>query len=329
MTLAFIRRHPRKPGILGPVQSDQFGRNQRCCMRRSNSGRSLDLAAFRFLLAFAVILFFSSNTVAQHSGGGGSSGGSSSGSGGGGGSHGGGSSSSGSSGGGHSSGGSSSHGSSGGSGGHSSSSGSPSSHVGPSHSSGAHPVREPNSGMRSKTVPEKRGFFSMLRHPFRKPQPEPEPKLMVDLRLPICFRGPCKVCPTGLARGGGCGGAVVARYAHNACDTGRNGSACLQNHFPYDCNAERVALDRQQRRMNAALAAQKSACSTGSGQDCSDRTSAAQNETSVYRTLQAQYRACQERSIGVNPFSHTVSGHFHGLSSYPLDFDLEFDTDYR
>ena len=152
---------------------------------------------------------------------------------------------------------------------------------------------------------------------------------MVDLRLPICFRGPCKVCPTGLARGGGCGGAVVARYAHNACDTGRNGSACLQNHFPYDCNAERVALDRQQRRMNAALAAQKSACSTGSGQDCSDRTSAAQNETSVYRTLQAQYRACQERSIGVNPFSHTVSGHFHGLSSYPLDFDLEFDTDYR
>jgi hypothetical protein len=305
-------------------------------MRRSNLGRSFDLAAFRFLLALAVVLFFSSNAVAQHSGGGGSSGG------GGGGSHGGGSSGGGSSssGGGHSSGGSGSSGSGGhsssghGSSGHASSSGSSSSHSSrtgarETHSDAARSVRE--NAMRGKTVTEKRGFFSVLRHPFRKPQPKPELMSTVALRRPICFRGPCKVCPTGLARGGGCGGAVVAGYAHNACTTGRawNGGACLQNHFPYDCNAARVALEQQAQRMHAAEAAQNSTCSTSSGQDCSDRTSASQNETSLYRSLQAQYRACQQRSFGMNPFGHSASGYSHGLSSYPLDFDLEFDSDYR
>jgi hypothetical protein len=286
-------------------------------MRRSNSGRSLDLEAFRFLLAFAVILFFSSNTLAQHgSGGGGSSGG------GGGGSHGGGSSGGGSSssGGGHSSGGSGSSGS----GGHSSGG-----HVSSGHGSATSPsysVRGPNAEMRGKTGTEKRGFFSTLRHPFRKPQPKPDEKLTADLRRPICFRGPCAMCPTGIARGGGCGGTVVATYARRSCAGGVwNGGACFQqSRFPYDCNAERVAMEQQAQRMHAAEAAQQSACSTGSGQDCSDRTSVSQNETSAYRTLQAQYQACQQRSIGVNPFGHSISGHSQGLSSGPLNFDLEY-----
>ena len=312
-------------------------------MRLSSLGRGFGLAAAHFILALAVILLFSSNTVAQHSGGGGSSGGGSGGgssSSGGGGSHGGGSSggsSSAGSSGSHSSGGSSSHGSSGSSGGHSSNSGSYSSHSGSSHSgpshsshsSGAHPVREPNVGMRGKTWTEKRGLFSILRHPFRKPQPEPEPKarLTAELRRPICFHGPCKVCPTGLARGGGCEGSVVTAYAHDSCAAGRtwNGNACLQNHFPYDCNAERVAMEQQAQRMHAAEQEQQRACSTGSGQACSDRTSASQNETSVYRTLQAQYRACQQRSMGVNPFGHLAgAGYTHGLSFDPFEFDLDY-----
>jgi len=306
-------------------------------MRLSSLGRGFGLAAAHFILALAVILLFSSNTVAQHSGGGGSSGGSSGGgsSSSGGGSHGGGSSggsSSAGSYGSHSSGGSSSHGSSGSSGGHSSNSGSYSSHSGPSHSShssGAHPVREPNVGMRGKTWTEKRGLFSILRHPFRKPQPEPEPKarLTAELRRPICFHGPCKVCPTGLARGGGCGGSVVTAYAHDSCAAGRtwNGNACLQNHFPYDCNAERVAMEQQAQRMHAAEQEQQRACSTGSGQDCSDRTSASQSEASAYRTLQAQYRACQQRSMGVNPFGHLAgAGYTQGLSFDPFEFDLDY-----
>jgi hypothetical protein len=312
-------------------------------MRLSNLRLGFCRTAAHFALALAVILLFSSNTVAQHSsGGGGSSGGSSS-SGGGGGSHGGGSSGGGSSssGGGHNSGGSGSSGahSSGGhsSTGHGSSSGSSSSHsprtgVRETHSDAAHSVHE-NAQLRGKTGPEKRGFFSLLRHPFRKPQPKPEPKLMVDLRRPICFRGPCAVCPTGIARGGaGCRGAVITNYAHRSCMAGAawNGIACLEeNHFPYDCNWQRLAMEQQEQRAAAAEAAQKNACSTDSAQDCSERTSASQNEISAYRTLQDQYRACQQRSYGMNPFGHAVSHYSHGLSSYPLDFDLEFDADYR
>ena len=304
-------------------------------MPLSSLDRGFCLAAAHFALALAVIPLFSSNTLAQHSGGGGSSGGGSSSSGGGGGSHGGGSSggsSSSSSSGGRSSGGSGSHGSSGSSGGHGSSSGSHASNSGPahsSHSSGANPVREPNAGMRGKTGTEKRGFFSILRHPFRKPQPKPElrTKLTDERRRPICFRGPCKVCPTGLARGGGCGGTVVAAYARRSCAGGFwNGGACFQqNRFPYDCNAERVAMERQAQRMHAAEQEQQNACSTGSAQDCSDRSSASQNETSVYRTLQAQYRACQQRSTGVNPFGHSArAGYGQRLSFDPFEFDLDY-----
>lgn len=189
--------------------------------------------------------------------------------------------------------------------------------------------------MRGKTGMEKRGFFSILRHPFRKPQPKPEPKakLTAALRHPICFRGPCRVCPTGLARGGGaCGGTIVANHTHRFCAAGEtwNGAACLeQNRFPYDCSTQRMAMEQQAQRMHAAEQEQQSACSTGTKQDCSDRTSSSQSEASLYRTLQGQYRSCQQRGLRVNPFGHSVSGYSQGFSSYPLDFDMEFDTDYR
>ena len=318
---------------------------------------SLWLAAVRFTLALAVILLFSSSTLAQHSTtgvGGGSSGGGSSSSGGGGshssssggssssGSHSGGSS--GNSGSSHSSGGSVSHSSgahssggsvSHGSSGHSSSSAAASFHSGvrESHSNAVHSIREPNAGLRGKTEPsEKRSFFSFLRHPFRRPVPKPEPptKPVADLRRRICLTGPCAVCPTGQAHvGGGCVGTVVAKHTNNFCsrwDIWSGGACLLQTRFLDDCSGLRMAMEQQARRMQAAEAAQQSAFSTGSRQDCSDLTSTWQSEASLYRTLQDRYRLCQQRSLSVYPFSS-----FGGLSYSPgLLFDpLGMDLDYQ
>ena len=182
--------------------------------------------------------------------------------------------------------------------------------------------------MRGKSGTEKRGFFSILRHPFRKPQPKPEPKLTADLRRPICFRGPCLVCPTGYARES----ADAEERLSRLCASLRRGRRLERRRlpgsritFPMTATRERVAMERQAQRMHAAEAAQQSACSTGSRQECSDRTSASQSETSLYRTLQARYRACQQRSLGVNPFGHSASaGYSQGLSFYPLEFDLDY-----
>ncbi|HKH98025.1 MAG TPA: hypothetical protein VJ999_02870 [Candidatus Sulfotelmatobacter sp.] len=93
--------------------------------------------------------------------------------------------------------------------------------------------------------PEKKSFFSFLRHPFHKATPKsPDP----DLRRPICKKGPCKKpappvvveselrppckgkgcpCPPGGAPGknGGC----VAAPTNNTCAAGQywNGGACV------------------------------------------------------------------------------------------------------
>jgi len=313
---------------------------------------SLCLAAARVTLAVAVTLLFSPATFAQHSGGGGSSGGSSSsGGGGGGGSHGGssgGSSSSGSSGGGHSSGGSSSSGSSSsgssshssggsashGSSGHSSSAAPTSSHsnANNTHSNNAHSVHEPNAELHARTeTPEKRTFFSFLRHPFRKPEPKPEPttKPVAELRRPICLRGRCAGCPAGQARiGGVCGGTLVSNNTRTFCQLGQvwNGSACTQNtRFPDDCSAQRIAMEQQARNRREAEAAQQRACTARPGQECSDMTSAAQSEAEQYRTLQDQYWQCQQTSLRANPFGHRA-----GVSSSHGQFDpFEFNLDYR
>jgi hypothetical protein len=311
---------------------------------------SLCLAALRLTLALSVILLFSSPVLAQHSStsSSSSSGGGSSSSGGG--SHSsssGGSSSSGSSASSHSSGGSSSHSSSspsssahssGGSVLHGSSARSSSSVPASSHSgvreprsNTAHSIREPNTGMRARAEPsEKRNFFSFLRHPFRRPEPKPVPKAqpVADLRRPICWRGHCPVCPAGQARVGGvCGGTVVADNAHNYCPLGEawNGNACLlQTSFPYDCSALRMSLQQQQQRMQAAEAAQQSACSAGPSQDCSDLTSTSQSEASLYRTLLDRYRMCQHRSFTLNPFGRGTYGYSQGLFD-PLEFGFDLD----
>lgn len=309
------------------------------------------LAALRFTLALAVTVVFSSPVLAQHSStsSSSSSGGGSSSSGGGG-SHSsssGGSSSSGSSGGSHSSGASSSsshassHSSGGsvshGSSGHSSSAAPASSHpsVREPRSNSVHSVREPNTGMRARTEPaEKKGFFSFLRHPFHRPARKPvaPTPVVTDLKRPICWRGHCPVCRAGQTRvGGGCGGTAVATNTRNFCPLGEawNGNACLlQTSFPYDCSALRRSLQQQEQRMQAAQAAQQSACSAGPSQDCSDLTSTSQSEASRYQTLRDRYRMCQQRSFNVNPFGRTTNSVYSpGLLFDPFEFEL--DSDFR
>jgi hypothetical protein len=142
---------------------------------------------WRSSLTVAVLLLFSAFVLAQH---GGSAGGSSGGSSGGGSSHGGGGSSGGSSGG-HSGGssGSSSH-ASGSSG--SASHGKSGTASGSTHESNVQgtSIRQRQGGANKAVHSEKRSFFSILRHPFRRRE-----KNEADLRRRVCKDGPCVVCP--------------------------------------------------------------------------------------------------------------------------------------
>lgn len=250
-------------------------------------------------LSLAVILLSVSVAFAQHGGGGGGSsgGGSSGGGSSGGGSHGGGG------GGSSSSGGSGGH-SSGGGGGHSSSSGT---HSSGSHSSGgkgsntsvtrpgtrgpdaAHPIREPNGALQAKAAPEKRTFFSFVRHPFRRPQP----KAVVVARRPVCLKGPCRVCPPGKL-GRGCG--VLPTSVRHECQYPLvwNSGICTSPTPIIDtCDALLAEMQRQEQRMQAAQAAERSACSQGVSQACSDATTTRQNEESRYQSALDGYRRCQ------------------------------------
>ncbi len=247
-------------------------------------------------------LSFSPSVFAQHSSSsGGSSGASSSG---GGGSHGGSS-------GGSVSSGSSSH-SWGSSGGHSSSGGFVS-HASNGHSSntpsashlvgretitnGVHSTHELNGTSQIRTQPEKRGFFSFIRHPFRKPQPKP----VSDLRRRVCLTGPCPVCPSGqTASKGGCVVAPVNTYYRRYyCSSGEiwSGGACLlQTQFVDDCGWLRMSVDRQQRAMQSAIVDEQARCGAGSTQACSEASAARQSEEDLYRTLSERYRQCLQHS---------------------------------
>jgi hypothetical protein len=287
-------------------------------------------------LCLAAVLIFSPVLAAQHSSGGGSSGG---GSGGGGGSH----TSSGGSG---SSGGSaSSHNSSGSSGGsvshsapisqggsvHNSGSGIGGSRsvVSSPHSNAPNSIRQPNSGPRTKyeTV-GKKGFFSFLRRPMRRPQPkaEPKPKPVADLRGRLCFKGPCVVCPTGRGHGGGCLSGLDPQRRNNFCSAREiwNGGVCLlQTRFVDDCSGLRFAMERQAQRMQAAESAQQSACASAATQECSDLTNTSLSETSLYRALQSRYRQCRQ-SITAYPFGGTaVWSYASGLSFDALVTDWD------
>lgn len=308
-------------------------------------------------LSLAAILLFSSVALAQHSSGGGGGGGGSSAGSSGGGSHGGGSPGGGSSysGGGHSSGGSGGYSSGGGhslgggshtsSGGHGSGGGSARRGSGSGGSTGhgsnsamstrsgtrspanslARPVREPGGAVQIRTVPEKRTFFSFLRHPFRKPEPK---TVIVIRRPPFCLKGPCRVCPVGQVRsGGGCVGATVPRF-WNVCSYPQiwNGGECLsQTLFIDTCSGLRMFMERQAQRMQAAQSAQQSACAQGQSQDCSDATATSQSEERFYQSLQERYRQCRlAGGIAYSFRGNTLSGYGSGLWFDPFSFELEF-----
>jgi len=176
-------------------------------------------------LVVAAVLFAPAALLAQHSSGGSgsSSGGSSSGA-----SHSsysGGSSSSASSAGSHSSSSSASH---------IASTGAAASRLSPS-------AKLPST--KENAAPEKKGFFSSLRHPFRKPVRRAE------FRRPVrCLKEPCAVCPPGKSSNGK--GACV--LASNGCPTGQfwNGFACGTQYWFNDCRAlaDQLAAERQQIR---------------------------------------------------------------------------------
>lgn len=296
-------------------------------------------------LVVATLFFLSSIALGQHSSGSsGSSGGSFSG--GGGGSHGGssGGSSSGSSGG-------SFHSSSSSSGAHSSGASSPggaSSHGSSSHGSSARgsnsasraavspthglrstearnagSIREPNGSLRPGAQPEKRSFFSFLRHPFRRPDPKP----VADLRKPVCLRGPCQICPNGQMASGGCGGVTVVHERMNHGCWGHavwTGSPCmLETHYLDDCSALRTMVERQAHRMQAAESIRQSACAAAGSSECSEATASWQSEQNLYRSLQQRYQQCRVQS------GHTLSGNYstqgHGLNLFdPLRFDARY-----
>lgn len=279
-------------------------------------------------LSLAVILLFSFPLSAQHSsGGGGSSGSSSSG----GGSH---SASS-------SSGGSSST--------HSSSSSHSSASVHNSGSGGSHSsnLHAPNTAMSARSglkhpeqsarfsnqtqavhppapqiraaQPEKRTFFSFLRHPFHKPHPKP----VADLRRPVCFRGPCLACPAGTASAnGGCTSLGFVRRERVACSSWEvwSGGACLAHtYFLSDCDSQRRAVEQQGRRMQSADAAQRNACSAGETQECTSARDQWRSEQNFYQSLQTRYRQCQQQSVTYFPYR--FGGNFFSMYEPGLFLD--------
>ena len=282
-------------------------------------------------LALAAVLLFSSYLLAQHSSGGSGGGGSAGGSSSGGGSHSSGSSGSsysgGASSGGHSSGGYSASGGSHGSGGshssgggHSSSGGHFSGNSSSSRGSGSGGKNDHGSLARTaaparSTSPEKRGFFSVLFHPFRKAQPKPEPKAALYLPRPICPKGRCAPpCPVGQGRSGGaCSNPVIltcvpgqfwsghscAYTRDHQCRFGQiwDGTACTIGAPVLDsCFAQRSALERQIQRVQAAESIRQNACASGAGQECSQATSTWQSEENLRQSLLARYQQCQTRS---------------------------------
>jgi len=239
-------------------------------------------------LAVAVILLFSSVVVAQHSAGG-SSGGSPS-------SFSGGSSSS------------------GGSASHSARSGSSASHSShqPSGSIAAPAIREPGVA-RVPLQPEKRAFFSFLRHPFKKPQPKTE----ADLQRGICSKkGPCPVCPAGQTAGKN--GACVPLPQLLLCRTGEywNNGGCVGfvtflANCRFDPDGELMAA---RKRMQAAKRSMEALCSQDpAGHECSEENVVYQSAVDLYRQRQKShvraYEECQPSWVFFSPF---------GLSYGPL-----------
>jgi len=206
----------------------------------------------------------------------------------------------------------------------------------------ARPIHEPKAGVPGRaTIPEKRGFFSVLFHPFRKVQPKPEPKPALYLPRPICPRGKCTPhCPVGQVRSGGacttavvpvcmqsqiwngidCGGSWRAR-----CSLGNiwNGVACVRGSiFADQCLSLRTALERQAKRVQSAASARQNACSLGTAQECSGANAMWQNEENLRQSLMARYRQCQMQSVSSYSGPHEPSDSMEWFDS--LRFNADF-----
>ena len=164
--------------------------------------------------------------------------------------------------------------------------------------------------------PEKRTFFSFIRHPFHRPPQRPKPEIGIVPR-PICFRGLCPVCPPGQVRAGGCsGGAVIPVQRNYSCSYQGlwNGSCTWQVQFADDCSGLRFALQRQLQRMQEAEAAMQGNCQAGTTQECSETTAGWNSESNLYRALQSRYRSCLAQSA----FGYG----FNGFMTFGLQSDL-------
>jgi hypothetical protein len=153
---------------------------------------------------------------------------------------------------------------------------SPSSHGSSvSHTSSARDVRGANGIARAHDAtstkaaqPEKKGFFSFLRHPQKKQEP-----VVANLRQPPCRQKPCPVpCPGGGLRGKNGACAVVA---NNTCSPGQswNGYVCGA-YWSNSCETLARQVEAQRRQMQGGL---------DPGQSL------------IYRTLRDQYEQCVRR----------------------------------
>jgi hypothetical protein len=181
------------------------------------------------------------------------------------------------------------------------------------------PIREPKSGISEHVVvPQKRGFFSFLRHPFRKPPAKvvaAQPALY--LPRPICPKGRCApACPVGqVGRGGACATPVIpvcttglvgntqacgySRRYH--CIPGQiwNGTSCVYGTGFLDrCIGLRMALERQAQRVQSAEAARQGVCANGPMPECTEANAAWQSEESLRQNLLRQYQQCRVQQYG-------------------------------
>jgi hypothetical protein len=151
-------------------------------------------------------------------------------------------------------------------------------------------IKESGASTTKPAQPEKRGFFSFFRHPFRRPEPKPKPEFKPaepDLRA-ACKHEPCAVCPPGRSMGknGGCGVATPpVTMARTECRAGMlwNGVTCGNT---TDCAvfaSRAAALANELRGIKGEM---QTACSSNSSAQCSEVTLRYYGAVSQYRELQ-------------------------------------------
>lgn len=140
--------------------------------------------------------------------------------------------------------------------------------------------------------PEKRSFFSFVRHPFHRPNPKL--RTAINPVRPICFRGLCGFCPAGQARAGGCATPVIPTPQRYGCSRQGlwNGSCIGQTQLYGGCSGLRFGLEQQRHRMQSAETQMQDSCREGATEACSETTAARDSEVNLYRALQAKYRSC-------------------------------------